>query len=175
MRALLALADRLALWGAHVASAMILAMLGLILAEVAARKLFSTSLTFAWEYASYFLAIALLAGSGHVLRAGFHVRVQLALAALGPRRARWLDGAACVLSTLVAGYFAWALLRLAAASYADGTRSFLPSNSLLWPFQALFAAGAVLLALQCAARVVRLIRHEAPEIEAADAPLIKTE
>ena len=175
MRKLLAALDRLALWGAHAACSLIALMLGLILAEVIARKFFRTSLEYAWEYASYLLAISFLAGSGHVLRSGFHVRVQLALSALGPARGRMLDGLASAAATLIAAYFAFSLGRLAWASWVDGTRSFLPSNSPLWPFQTLFAAGAVVLALQCAARVLRLAIGDAPEAVERDAPLIRAE
>ncbi|OVZ60237.1 hypothetical protein CDO44_09025 [Pigmentiphaga sp. NML080357] len=175
MRSLLDGIDRLSLWGARLACWLIAAMLALILAEVLSRKLFDVSLEFAWEYASYLLAISFLAGSGYVLRAGFHVRVQLALNALAPGRARLLDGIATAFTALVAGFFAYALVRLAYVSYVDQTRSFLPSNSLLWPFQALFALGAVVLALQFAARLVRVILNEPAELGTADAPLISTE
>jgi len=175
MRALLDGIDRLALWGARLACWLIGAMLALIVAEVASRKLLGISLEFAWEYASYLLAISFLAGSGHVLRAGFQVRVQLALNALGPRRARLLDGVVTAFTVLVSGFFAYALLRLAYMSYLDQTRSFLPSNSLLWPFQALFALGAVVLALQFAARLARIVLDEPTEQGTGHAPLVSTE
>jgi C4-dicarboxylate transporter, DctQ subunit len=173
--ALLAALDRLARWGFAIACVLVVAMLCLIFTEVLARKLFATSLEFAWEWAAYLLAISLLLGSGHTLRAGLHVRVQLALSALGPRRARWLDAAATALGVLAAGFLALALVRLTVSSYTGGTRSFLPSNTLLWPFQAGFALGAVLLALQFVARLVRLARGEMSEAAAGGAPLVRAE
>lgn len=170
-RALLAALDRAALWGFAAACALVVAMLALIFAEVLARKLLGMSLDFAWEFASYLLAIALLLGSGHTLRAGLHVRVQLALAALGPF-GRWLDLLATAAAGATAAFFAYALVQFALNSFTGDTRSFLPSNALLWPFQAGFALGAVLLALQLLARLIRLLRGEAPEARADDAPLM---
>ena len=162
MDSALAAVDRASRWGSHAACACIAGATLLVLAEIAARKLFATSLSFAWEYAAYLSAMAFLLGAGHALATGAHVRVQLVLDWLPARPARVLDVAATLGTTLIAGYFAWACVRLAWNSFADGTRTFLPSNSLLWPFQAAFALGAVILTLQAAARAVRLLRGETP-------------
>jgi TRAP-type mannitol/chloroaromatic compound transport system permease small subunit len=155
----LAAIDRLSRLGCYAACACVAAATLLVLAEIAARKLFGTSLDFAWEYAAYLTAMAFLLGAGHALATDTHVRVQLVLDALPPGGARVLDILASIGTVLIAAYFAWAVGKLAWASFADGTRSFLPSNSLLYPFQAAFALGALLLALQAVARAVRLVRQ----------------
>ena len=158
MKQVLAAIDFLSRLGCYAAGACVAGATSLVLAEIVARKVFGTSLAFAWEFAAYLCAAALLLGAGHALATGAHVRVQLVLDALPPRGARVLDVLSSVAVVLIAGYLAWAVGKLAWNSFADGTRSFLPSNVLLYPFQAAFALGAVLLLLQAAARVVRLVR-----------------
>jgi TRAP-type mannitol/chloroaromatic compound transport system permease small subunit len=157
----LAAIDRLSRLGCYAACACVAAATLLVLAEIAARKVFGTSLDFAWEYAAYLSAMAFLLGAGQALATGAHVRVQLVLDMLPARGARALDTIAGAGTLAIAAYLAWAVGKLAWHSYLDGTRSFLPSNSLLYPFQVAFALGAALLVLQAAARVVRLVRGEA--------------
>jgi C4-dicarboxylate transporter DctQ subunit len=156
----LAAIDRLSRLGCYAACACIAAATILVLAEISARKLFGTSLDFAWEYAAYLSAMAFLLGAGHALATGAHVRVQLLLDMLPARGARALDTMASAGTLAVASYLAWAVGKLAWHSFLDGTRTFLPSNSLLYPFQAAFALGAAILVLQAAARVARLVRGE---------------
>jgi TRAP-type mannitol/chloroaromatic compound transport system permease small subunit len=158
--AFLAAVDRASRLGSHAACACIALAAALVLAEIAARKLFGTSLDFAWEYAAYLCAAAFLLGAAQALAQGSHVRVQLVHDMLPAHGARMLDIAATLVSFLIAAYFTWAVTRLAWLSFVDGTRSFLPSNSLLYPFQAAFAFGALLLALQILARLLRLIQRQ---------------
>jgi C4-dicarboxylate transporter, DctQ subunit len=160
VQSILAAIDRLSRLGCYAASACVAAATALVLAEIVARKLFGTSLDFAWEYAAYLCAMAFLLGAGHALATGAHVRVQLVLDALPPRGRRALDIVATIGTVLIAAYFAWAVGKLAWNAFAEGTRSFLPSNSPLYPFQAAFALGALLLALQAVARLMRLIRND---------------
>lgn len=175
MRRLLSILDRITLGGAVMACILIVAMLALIMAEIISRKVLGVSIEVAWEWASYFLAISFLAGSGHVLRSGFHVRVQLALTAFGPKWGRVLDTVATAMAAIIASYFTYALVRLAGVSYTDETRSSMSSNTLLWPFQALFAVGAIFLALQFFARLIRIGLNEPLEITTADAPLMQAD
>ena len=158
MKQVLAAIDFLSRLGCYAACGCVAGATILVLAEIVARKVFGTSLDFAWEFAAYLCAAAFLLGAGHALATGAHVRVQLVLDALPPRGARALDFLSAVVVVLIAGYLAWAVGKLAWNSFADGTRSFLPSNVLLYPFQAAFAVGALLLLLQALARVARFFR-----------------
>lgn len=158
MQRVLAAIDSLSRLGCYAACVCVAAATILVLAEIVARKFFATSLAFAWEFAAYLCAAAFLLGAGHALATNSHVRVQLVLDVLPARGARALDVLASALVVLIAAYFAWAVGKLAWNSFADGTRSFLPSNVLLYPFQMAFALGAILLVLQALARLVRLVR-----------------
>lgn len=160
MRPVLAAIDRLSRLGCYAACGCVAAATLLVLAEIAARKLFGTSLAFAWEFSAYLCAAAFLLGCGQALATGAHVRVQLVLDMLPPAGARFLDIVASAGTLAIAAYFAWAVGKLAWGSFADGTRSFLPSNVQLYPFQAAFALGAFLLMLQAFARLARLVRGE---------------
>ena len=171
MRRLLDAIDRLCALGAGLACACLVAVVALVLTEVLCRKFLSLSLDFAWEWATYLTAVAFTLGLGRALRIGAHVRVRLILDMLPQRAARAVDALAVGGALALALYFAWAVSRLAWVSRIDGTRSFLPSNTLLWPFQVAFATGAALLALQLAAYLMRMLTNQAPELSAGSAPL----
>ena len=171
MRSLLRSIDRLCALGSAAAAACIAVVVVLVLTEVVCRKFFSLSLDFAWEWATYLTAGAFLLASGQALRVGQHVRVRLILDWLPPALSRIVDMAAVAVSLALALYLAWAIGHLTWASQADGTRSFLPSNSLLWPFQAVVTAGSLLFSAQLFAFLVRQIRGEPPEQAPGSEPL----
>lgn len=171
MRSLLAAIDRLCALGGALACACLVVVVGLVLTEVFCRKFLGLSLDFAWEWATYLTAVTFTLGMGRALRFGQHVRVRMMLDMLAPRQAHIADAVSVAVALALALVFTWAIGHLAWVSRTDGTRSFLPSNTLLWPFQVAFAAGGALLALQLLAYLLRLLTNEAPEQASANAPL----
>ena len=151
----------------YVAAALVVGIAALILAEIFCRTAFNVSLSFAWEYAAYFFAVAIFLGAAYTLRTGGHVRVMLLSQNLSPRLAHWLDVAATLAGTGIAGCLAWALVAFAWRSWATGsTSATIDETPLVYP-QAAMAAGAALLTLQLVARALRLLAGAAPEDEAA--------
>ena len=149
----------------YVAAALVLGIAGLILAEIFCRTVLNVSLSFAWEYAAYFFAVSILLGAAFALRTGGHVRVMLLSQSVSPRVAHWLDVAATVVGTMIAGFLAWALAAFAARSWMSGSTSpTIDETPLVYP-QAAMAFGAALLTLQLVARAVRLLVGEPPEDE----------
>ena len=151
----------------YAAAALVAGIAVLILAEIFCRTALNVSLSFAWEYAAYFFAVSIFLGAAYTLRTGGHVRVLLLSQNLPPRLAHWLDVAATLAGTAVAGCLAWALAAFAWRSWATGSTSpIIDETPLVYP-QAAMAFGAALLTLQLVARALRLLMAEAPEDEAA--------
>ena len=151
----------------YVAAALVLGIAGLILGEIFCRAALNVSLSFAWEYAAYFFAVSIFLGAAFALRTGGHVRVMLLSQSIPPRLAYWLDVAATVAGTLIAGVLAWALTAFAAKSWVSGsTSATIDETPLVYP-QAAMALGAALLTLQLVARSLRLLAGEPPEDEEA--------
>ena len=151
----------------YVAAALVVGIAGLILAEIFCRTVLNLSLSFAWEYAAYFFAVSILLGAAFALRTGGHVRVMLLSQSIPPRLAYWLDVAATLAGTMIAGVLAWAHTAFAARSWVSGsTSATIDETPLVYP-QAAMAFGAALLTLQLAARLVRLFVGEPPEDEDA--------
>ena len=171
MKALLRGIDRLCIAGNALAGAIIGILVVLVLAEVLSRKFFSLSLDWAWEWASYLTAGAFLLSAGHTLRVGQHVRVRLILDWLPAPLSRLVDMCAVAVSLALALYLTWAIGHLTWASHVDDTRSFLPSNSLFWPFQALVTVGSLLFSAQLFAFLVRQFLGEPPEQATDNEPL----
>ena len=163
----LAGADALSRGCGYVAAALVLGIAGLILAEIFCRTALNVSLSFAWEYAAYFFAVSILLGAAFALRTGGHVRVMLLSQNIPPPVAHWLDVAATLAGTMIAGVLAWALTAFAAKSWVSGsTSATIDETPLVYP-QAAMAFGAALLTLQLVARAVRLFVGEPPEDEEA--------
>lgn len=160
--AVLRAADGAGLLAGAIAVLCLVALLLLILVEVGLGLLgkfvpaMAGGLSFSWEYSSYLMGAVFLFGAAAGLRAGSHVRVTLLLGQARGSALLLLE----VLSTLVGlgvtGFLAWALARFAIRAWTLGQLS---SGSLtpLWIPDALLAAGALLLALQFLARLLRVL------------------
>ena len=164
---MLRLIDATGRFAGYAAALMIVGIAGLVLAEIVCRNLFNISLTFAWDFSAYMMAGAIFLGAAFTLRSGGHVRVSLLTHNVPPLLAYAIDLAATVFALAIACFAAYALILFAWSSYATGrTSSTIDATPLIYP-QGLIAFGAILLALQFLARLLRLILREAPEDESA--------
>jgi TRAP-type C4-dicarboxylate transport system permease small subunit len=139
-------------------------LLGLV--ELFMRSVVGVSLSFAVEYSGYLLILSLFLGSGWTLRQGGHIRVSLLSERLGPDARRALDLIASLAGLAVAGFMAFALWRFALGTWQRGTLSYFPSATPLAYPQILLAMGPTILALALSARLIRLVRREAPDLGA---------
>ncbi|MGL4494597.1 MAG: TRAP transporter small permease subunit, partial [Beijerinckiaceae bacterium] len=152
-------ADRVAVAAAMVAVLCLAALVALVTAEIAmglASKLFRNlppGIGIAWEYSSYLMGVSFLMGSGLTLRAGMHIRVELLLRAGNGRHARFFEIVAALIGTLFTALLAWSLVKFTMQSFTSGQVS---GDSLtpLWIPQAALSAGAAVLFLQMALRLV---------------------
>ena len=152
---------------AYVAAALVIGIAALILTEIFCRTVLNISLSFAWEYSAYFLAVSIFLAAGFTLRTGGHVRVMLLSQSVPPRVAHWLDVLATFGGIVIAGWLAWSLTAFAWQSWATGSTSATIDETPLVIPQAAMAFGAVLLALQLVARALRLLLGDAPEDDEA--------
>lgn len=155
--------DRVSDWGGWASVGCILAILGLIVAEVVARNLFNVSIDFAWEFSAYFMGAAFMLGAGYSLRAGAQIRVNVLLDNVPPGMRRWIDLVATLVMLAICAYLAAALSQLAWLSFTRDSRSAMKSELPLWIAQAPLALGAIQLALQSLARAARVLRREPGE------------
>ena len=147
--------DRLYDAGGALAGVCLVAMLGLIVAQMVARWTGET-LRGASDYAGYCMAAASFLAFAHALNRGAHIRVGLLLGALGPAagpgertgRARNVAETGCLVAgAAVSTYLAFYAIRAVHWSWKFGDVSQGQDATPLWIPQTAMAAGAVLLAI----------------------------
>ena len=168
------IADGLSLVAAFLAAACIVALTGLILAEMGvafvARFIptMPAGIGIGWEYGAYLMGGAFMLGSGMTLRAGQQIRVELLLRARGGRFARFGELASCLLGSAITVFLAITMAQLTIRMFNSGEAS-QDSFTPLWMPQAALSLGAIILALQMITRTLACIigdRIERPELGA---------
>jgi TRAP-type C4-dicarboxylate transport system permease small subunit len=127
------------------AAACMVAMLGVIVAQMVARWA-AVPFPGSSEYAGYLMASSAFLAFAHALNRGAHIRVNLLLTALGSRRRLgeiWCMAVGCAVSAYIAFY----AVKLVYWSRELNDISQGQDEMMLWVVQAPFAAGAVLLAV----------------------------
>lgn len=153
---------------AAIAAVLTVSIAVMILSEVAARSLFNISLSFAWEYSSYAMGIAMFCGAAFTLRTGGHIRVSLLASSVSPRAAYLIDIVCTVFAIGVSGYVTWALIAFAWRSFVAGSTSATISATPLAVPQGAIAFGATLLTLQLLMRLFRLLLGHTPDDESGE-------
>jgi TRAP-type mannitol/chloroaromatic compound transport system permease small subunit len=170
-------ADGLSLAAAFLAAACIVALTGLILAEIVVAFVarffpgMPAGIGIGWEYSAYLMGGAFMLGSGMTLRAGQQIRVELLLRAKGGRYVRGLEIASCVLGSVTTIYLAVTLIAFTWRTYSFGEAS-QDSFTPLWIPQVVLCVGAVILAIQMVVRTLASLiggRVDRPELGAATA------
>jgi TRAP-type C4-dicarboxylate transport system permease small subunit len=154
-RALRRALDALYLAGGVLAAGFLVAILLIIVAQMAARW---TGLTFpgATNYAGYAMAGASFFAFAYALGHGAHIRVSIALNALGRRRF-WLELWCFAAGAVIATYFAWYAVRATRWSYRLGELSQGLDATPVWIPQLSMAAGSTLLAVAFWDHLARLL------------------
>ncbi|MGE0735534.1 MAG: TRAP transporter small permease subunit [Alphaproteobacteria bacterium] len=165
MRATIALIDGLSKAGAVVAACLLLLLLVVLSLELVMRGVFSISISFAWEYAGYALGTMLFTGAAYTLRSGTHIRVSFLLNMKARGFGRALDFCGTLFGLACTIYLAYAMVLLTVKSGIGNSVSSLPSQTPMVIPQTLVAAGAVLLALQMFARLLRFFLGQPPDVK----------
>ena len=154
--------------GGVAAACLLAAIATMMLAEVAARSLFNTSLLVTWEISAYAMGAAAALGSAHTLATAGHVRVTVLVHTLGGRALLGLEALITLTGIAVAGYITYALGQLAWTSFVGDTRSWAGFRIPLAIPQGLLVLGTALLTLQLVARLARLLLGLTPDAEPPD-------
>jgi TRAP-type mannitol/chloroaromatic compound transport system permease small subunit len=172
-----AAADGLSLAGAYMAAACVVLLTMLVLVEIAVALLarlipsMPSSIHIGWEYSGYLMGASFLLGAGMTLRAGQQIRVEMLMRAGGWRFAVEFESLSSGVGVLVTAFLAVALVRLTLRTYGFEEVS-QDSLTPLWIPQAVLSLGAVILALQMAARFITSLsgqRVDRPELGASTA------
>lgn len=154
---LYSIADGIALVAAFLAAGCIVALTGIILAEIVVAYIarfvpaMPSGIGIGWEYSAYLMGGAFMLGAGLTLRVGQQIRVELLLRAAGGRFAHLCEVASCLLGSAVTLFLAYGMGQLAIRMFNSGEVS-QASFTPLWIPQGLLTAGAVILALQMVVR-----------------------
>ncbi|GLQ09896.1 C4-dicarboxylate ABC transporter permease [Devosia yakushimensis] len=168
-------ADWLSLIAAFLAAACIVALTGLILAEIVVALLarfipaVPSGIGIGWEYSAYLMGGAFLLGSGMTLRAGQQIRVELLLRARNGRYARYLEIASALLGSVITVFLAITLVQFTYRTFLSGEVS-QDSFTPLWIPQVGLSIGATVLALQMIVRTIISLTSgqlDRPELGAA--------
>lgn len=175
MAVLQSTADGISLIAAYLAAACIVALTGLILAEITVAFLsrfipsVHAGIGIGWEYSAYLMGGAFMLGAGMTLRAGQQIRVELLLRARGGRYHRTFETISCLMGSAVTVFLAVSMVLLTIRMFNSGEAS-QDSFTPLWIPQAALSLGAVILALQMTIRTLACLvgaPTERPELGAS--------
>lgn len=161
-------ADLIARVGAWAATACILCLTGLVLAEILVAFLarfipsMPSGIHVGWEYGAYLMGASFLLGAGMTLRAGLQLRVEILLRLGRGRLARPLEIVSAAVGSAVCVFLAVTLARMTLRTWGYGEVS-QDSFTPLWIPQAVLTAGAAMLALQMVVRLLAAVAGVALE------------
>ena len=159
---LLAGIDALSRMGGSVAALALAALTLLIIAEISTRMLSNyiegmpAGVPMAWEYSAYLMGIAFMSGAAMTLRAGSHIRVSVLLTNLPAQGRRLLEIISAVMGLGLTSFLAYSLALFTWSSFSRGQTS-ISSDTPVWIPEAAVTLGAVLLALEMFARLLRAL------------------
>jgi TRAP-type C4-dicarboxylate transport system permease small subunit len=149
--------DLISLWTARLGALFMALIATLMLSEIGSRYFVGRSLGMTWELATYAMAAVIFLGAADTLRTGGHVRVGVLLETLPAALSRAVDIIATLIALFIVGFILSAVGDFVMNNMQRGTRSFEPSRIYLWIPQSVLVIGMLLLFLQLAARLLRLL------------------
>ena len=123
LRTALGAIDTAGRWAGAIAAVLVFGIMALIIAEVFARSILGISLSFAWEFAAYFMGTAIFLGAAFTMHTGGHVRVALFRGLLNARGNHVMDLVATIIGTAAVSFLAWSLVQFAWRSFERGSVS----------------------------------------------------
>lgn len=130
----------------------VLALVGIMSANVLLRYGFSIGSVWAQELEWHLMSPIALIGAAYALRHGEHVRVDVLYGRMGPKMQRAVDGVSSLLGLICCLFVAWLSFRYVGQSWGQGEGSANPGGiPARYVLKAFIPAGFLLLALQFAA------------------------
>ena len=159
-RRLLDFAYRLSgLLGAFFLAAIVLTIVGQVVARMVGMTMDST------ELAGFCLAASTFLGLAYTFRSGAHIRVTLLIGQLSGKRRQWVELWCCGATALIAGYLAWHAVAFAFQSYEFGDISPGLLAAPFWIPQSGMALGLVILTVALIDETVAVARGREPVYE----------
>ncbi len=143
---------------AALSAAAFIGIMGLMLADVASRYLFSSP--FAWSFdvlTRYLLLAALFFAYGYTLRHGEHLYVEVICHHIPPRPRALLLGIAYVPATAVVALAFWTSVQTARRSWTGDERLVGAIDWPIWTSKAIIVIGLGVLLLRCVERTIALL------------------
>jgi TRAP-type C4-dicarboxylate transport system permease small subunit len=156
VRRLAVFLDGLSTAAAAVAAAATLLLTVMVTSGVVARRVFNTPFLFVEELSGYVVLGIVFLGLAYTLRTGGHIRVDVVHDRLAGGARTALQAACLLLALAWAGFVVAGTARLVHEYYTQNVLSFAYTQTPLWIPGSLMVVGAVLLALQCVAMLLRL-------------------
>ena len=148
MQKMLKAIDKVSGWGGIGASLCILIIVAIILIEIFVRTLSGSSTFITEEYSGYLLCWFAFLGMAETLRTDGHIRVNILLSRLSPRKRTILEMIACLVGSAAFLYLTVYLGLVFYDSLAMGVRSMHVSQTPLFITQIIPIIGSTLMALQ---------------------------
>ena len=134
----------------------VLALVGVMSANVLLRYGFSVGSVWAQELEWHLMSPIALIGAAYALRHGEHVRVDVLYGRMSPAMQRAVDALSSLLGVVACLYVAWLSLRYVGQSWEQGEGSANPGGMpARYVLKAFIPAGFLLLALQFAAVLLK--------------------
>lgn len=144
---------------AVLASAALLAMIGLITLQVILRRFFNSPIDYTDEISGYLLVAVTLFGLSYAMEKGDHIRVDMGIERLPASVLRWLRIGWCLVGIAFSALLAFETAGYAIESAHLGSVS-IDSQTLQWPIQALLPVGFALLGLELLTQLIDSIAGE---------------
>jgi TRAP-type mannitol/chloroaromatic compound transport system permease small subunit len=120
------------------------------------------------EIAGYLLAAASFLALAPTLKAGAHIRVTMALGAVGPRLRYFIEIVAFAIGAIGAVYVTWNLAKFAYVSWQFGDVSPGVVRVPLWIPQAAMAIGAAVFSIALIDELIMVLRGHGPSFRASE-------
>lgn len=167
VRALDAGATILSRIGGALSALLIVVVLALTAAAVVARYAIGQPIPGVDEATGFLVVAVVMCGAAEALRTGHHIRIDLALGAVGPRARRWLEAWSSLAVLAVAALLGWTAWHSVLFSYDFDAYSPGQLELPMWIPQATLPLGALLLGI---AALSRLLRALVPGLGDGDQP-----
>jgi len=160
MRRCIRLCERLQTLGAYLASALLLILTGLILAEIVMRSFFDRSTMIADEYSGYLYLAMVFIALGYTFRENGHIRITLLSSRFSERGQRRIDIFAATILLGLLGFILYYSVRMVLDAYRFEMVSETVSETPIWLTQLPIPIGIALFILAVLAFLLRRIRRD---------------
>jgi len=154
------LVNKLSLWGAYLASFLIVSLMLLILIEIFIRYVFDSSTMIADEYSGYLYLASIFLGLAYTFNEKAHIRINIITSKLNKKKNRLVDIFAYVISILVIAFVFYRSILFAYDSYKLEMLSEAVSETPLYLTQIVIPIGLSLFLLSILSFLIKELNND---------------